>query len=141
MLSIAACYRRASQPKPFQIASSLVPVAMSKQKRPRETAEAPVWLPRSTPGAVHNYVTKHRQKDKALEVVFDPKGHKCVPPPLPDIMLAFERVWVNLYMLHATVMAPASTPGPCSARRATHLAMPPPRMLLPPLPAAAAVAH
>ena len=52
--------------------------AMSKEKRPRETAEVQIWLPRSSaqPGAVHNYVNKHKQKDKALEVVFDPKGHK-----------------------------------------------------------------
>jgi hypothetical protein len=66
---------------------------MSKQKRPRETAEAPVWLPRSTPGAVHNYVTKHKQKDKALEVVFDPKGHKCVPPPMLEMPQAWGRFW------------------------------------------------
>lgn len=36
--------------------------------------EAPVWLPRDKGG--QNYVRKHKQRDKGLEVVFDPKAHK-----------------------------------------------------------------
>ena len=46
---------------------------MNKNKRQRE--EAPVWLPRNK-GVKDNYVNKHKQRDKGLEVVFDPKAHK-----------------------------------------------------------------
>lgn len=46
-----------------------------KAARPeRQVEEAPVWLPRDTGRHVH--VQKHKQRDKGLEVVFDPKGHK-----------------------------------------------------------------
>lgn len=46
-----------------------------KAARPgKQVEEAPVWLPRDTSRA--NYVQKHKQRDKGLEVVFDPKGHK-----------------------------------------------------------------
>lgn len=46
------------------------------KKRPRaDVQEAPVWVPRQ-PGARHVHVKKHQQRDKGLEVVFDPKAHK-----------------------------------------------------------------
>lgn len=49
-----------------------VPAAM---KRSRREEEATVWLPRDR--APINYVPKHKKRDTALEVVFDPKAHKC----------------------------------------------------------------
>ena len=41
----------------------------------RRGEEAAVWLPRDR--APINYVPKHKKRDTALEVVFDPKAHKC----------------------------------------------------------------
>ena len=58
---------------------------MQSGKRREREDEADVWLPRDK-AAKHNYVTKHKQRDKGLEVVFDPSAHKCVwrhPAPAP----------------------------------------------------------
>lgn len=48
----------------------------SKNKRQREE-ETAVFVPKR-PAAPHAYLNKHKKRDKALEVVFDPKAHKWV---------------------------------------------------------------
>jgi hypothetical protein len=48
-------------------------MASKKNKRPRE--EVAVWLPRQSAVEQH-HVQKHKQRDKGLEVVFDPQAHK-----------------------------------------------------------------
>jgi hypothetical protein len=45
-----------------------------KNKRQREE-EAAVFVPKR-PAAPHTHLNKHKKRDKALEVVFDPKAHK-----------------------------------------------------------------
>lgn len=45
-----------------------------QNKRKEREEEVQVWLPRDT--GKQNYVRKHKQRDKGLEVVFDPKHHK-----------------------------------------------------------------
>lgn len=60
----------------------------SKNKRQREE-EAAVWVQRQ-PIAQQNHVIKHKQRDKGLEVVFDPKAHRWVPShaPAPPVLHA-----------------------------------------------------